>query len=40
MGASSGGRMENVLHASSDESEAKREIALWFRPEELLIQLP
>ncbi|HAM40502.1 MAG TPA: nucleoside-diphosphate kinase [Candidatus Omnitrophica bacterium] len=36
----SGGRMENVLHASSDESEAKREIALWFRPEELLIQLP
>lgn len=33
-----GGRMENILHASSDESEATREIALWFHPEELLIQ--
>jgi len=30
------GVMENILHASSDEQEAKREIALWFRPEELL----
>ncbi len=32
------GRMENILHASSDESEAQREIPLWFHPEELLIQ--
>ncbi len=32
------GWMENLLHASSDESEARREIPLWFRPEELLIQ--
>jgi nucleoside-diphosphate kinase len=30
------GLMENVLHASSDASEAQREIALWFRPEELV----
>ena len=31
------GWMDNVLHASSDESEAQREITLWFRPEELLV---
>ena len=30
------GWMENVLHASSDAQEARREITLWFRPEELL----
>lgn len=30
------GMMENVIHASSNEQEANREIALWFRPEELL----
>lgn len=30
------GWMENVLHASSDEQEAARELALWFQPEELL----
>lgn len=30
------GLMENVIHASSDPVEAEREIALWFRPEELL----
>jgi len=30
------GLMENVVHASSDRSEAEREIALWFKPEELL----
>ena len=30
------GLMENVIHASSDPTEAKREIALWFKPEELL----
>jgi nucleoside-diphosphate kinase len=33
------GVMENVLHASSDPQEAEREIKLWFRPEELLVQL-
>ena len=32
----SAGLMENVLHASSDEREAEREIKLWFRPEDLL----
>jgi nucleoside-diphosphate kinase len=30
------GLMENLLHASSDLQEAKREIRLWFTPEELL----
>ena len=30
------GIMENVLHASSDPSEAEREIKLWFSPEEIL----
>ena len=30
------GLMENVLHASSDQAEAQREIALWFQPHELL----
>ena len=30
------GLMENVLHASADAEEAKREIALWFAPAELL----
>ena len=33
------GVMENVLHASSDLQEAEREIKLWFRPEELLVQV-
>jgi len=28
--------MENILHASSDAGESKREIALWFQPKELL----
>ena len=31
-----GGIMENVIHASSDAQEARREIRLWFRPGELL----
>lgn len=31
-----GGLMENVLHASSDPADAGREIRLWFTPEELL----
>lgn len=35
----SSGLMENVLHASSDPVDAQREIALWFRPEELLRDL-
>ena len=30
------GVMENLLHASADPAEAQREIALWFKPEELL----
>jgi len=30
------GVMENVIHASSDDREAEREIKLWFRPDELL----
>lgn len=30
------GQFENVLHASSDPADAKREVALWFRPEEIL----
>lgn len=30
------GVMENILHASSDAREARREIALWFQPAELL----
>lgn len=32
------GLMENVIHASSDASEAAREIRLWFQPNELLSQ--
>lgn len=27
--------IRNLVHASSDSNDAKREIALWFRPEEL-----
>ena len=30
------GVFENVVHASSYEQEAEREIRLWFRPDELL----
>lgn len=33
------GVMENLMHASSDPPEAEREIKLWFRPDELLVQL-
>jgi len=29
------GVMENAVHASSDPAGAEREIALWFRPEEI-----
>lgn len=28
--------MDNLLHASASPEEARREIALWFRPDELL----
>ena len=30
------GHFENVIHASSDPADAKREVALWFKPEEIL----
>lgn len=33
------GLFENVVHASSDEPEAKREIQLWFEPEEIVYEL-
>lgn len=35
----SSGLFENVIHASSEESEAEREIKLWFKPEEILLDL-
>ncbi len=30
------GQFENVLHASSDPTDAEREVKLWFKPEEVL----
>ena len=33
------GLYENVIHASSDEKEAAREIKLWFKPDDILIEL-
>ncbi|MDD5584069.1 MAG: nucleoside-diphosphate kinase [Candidatus Omnitrophica bacterium] len=33
------GLYENVVHASSDPSEAQREIKLWFGPEEITVDL-
>jgi nucleoside-diphosphate kinase len=33
------GRFENVIHASSDPSEAEREIKLWFKPEEITVSI-
>lgn len=33
------GVYENVLHASSDEKDAEREIKLWFQPEEIIFPL-
>ncbi len=30
------GQFENVVHASSDEADASREVALWFKPAEIL----
>jgi nucleoside-diphosphate kinase len=35
-GAFKDGVMQNCVHASGSPEEAKREISLWFRPEELL----
>lgn len=33
------GVYENVIHVSSNESEAEREIKLWFGPEEIIVDL-
>ncbi len=35
----SSGLFENVIHASSSEEEAEREIKLWFKPEEIIVEL-
>ena len=34
-----GGVYENVIHVSSSEQEAEREIKLWFSPEEIIVNL-
>ena len=33
------GVYENVIHVSSNEDEAKREIKLWFQPDEIIVEL-
>jgi nucleoside-diphosphate kinase len=33
------GVYENVIHVSSDEKDAEREIKLWFDPEEIIVNL-
>ncbi|MDD5595762.1 MAG: nucleoside-diphosphate kinase [Candidatus Omnitrophica bacterium] len=33
------GVYENVIHVSSNPSEAEREIKLWFKPEEIIVDL-
>ena len=33
------GIYENVIHASSDEKDAEREIKLWFSPQEIVVPL-
>ena len=33
------GVYENVIHASTNESEAEREIKLWFRPDEIIFDI-
>lgn len=33
------GVYENVIHVSSDEKEAEREIKLWFEPQEVIVTL-
>ncbi len=35
----SSGLYENVIHASSDEKEAEREIKLWFQPSEIILDI-
>ncbi len=35
----SAGIYENVIHASGNEPEAEREIKLWFRPDEIIVDL-
>ncbi len=34
-----GGIYENVVHVSSNPSEAEREIKLWFSPDEIIVEL-
>lgn len=33
------GLYENVIHTSKDETEAEREIKLWFEPDEIIVDL-
>ena len=33
------GVYENVIHVSSDDKEAEREIKLWFQPDEIIVNL-
>jgi nucleoside-diphosphate kinase len=33
------GVFENVIHASSDTTDAEREIKLWFKPEEIVVSI-
>lgn len=33
------GIYENVIHASTNEAEAEREIKLWFEPDEIIVEL-
>lgn len=33
------GLYENVIHVSSNEEEAKREIQLWFHPDEIIVDM-
>jgi nucleoside-diphosphate kinase len=33
------GVYENVIHVSSNEAEAEREIKLWFQPQEIIVDL-
>lgn len=35
----SSGLYENVIHASSDEKEGEREIKLWFKPDEIILDI-
>ena len=35
----SSGLFENVIHASATEAEAEREIKLWFKPDEVIVDL-